>query len=100
MAASLMVILFAGSGIWIVAVAAEAGPGIFLHYPPAPVIMMRTIGLVLCAMALAGLAGLWPAWRSSGWGILRKAHYTAFALALVFFAVMLAVWNVVFAPTA
>ncbi len=53
--------------------------------------------------ALAGAAALlWlaliPAWKALGWGLWRRLHYTAFALALVLTAYLLWQWRLFGAP--
>ena len=76
------------SGFWV----------FFANYPPASVKAVHGLGLVLCVIAAAGLISLWPVWRTAAFGAFRKLHISIFIVSLVFLAVMLKVWNVVFAP--
>lgn len=53
--------------------------------------------------AMAGAAGLLilallPAWRASGWGLVRRLHFTAFALTMTLLAILLWHWRVFAAP--
>lgn len=100
LAASALVFAFAGSIAWMSAELASSSAAAMQSYPPASIVTLRLVGLAVVAAAVAGVVSLWFAWRGSDWRIWRKLHHTAFALALVFLAVMLVVWNVVFAPTA
>jgi len=93
------VILFAGSFLWMIFDLSDAGPSLFMSYPPASVMAVRVIGHLDFLAGIALVAGLWPVWRGADWGLVRKAHYTVFALSLVVFAVMMAIWNVVFTAT-
>lgn len=96
--AAVLVLAFAAAFLWMSAQALAGFWAFFANYPPASITVMRTLGLVLCAVAVAGLAGLLPIWRTASWGVFRKLHYSGFALSLAFLAVMLDVWNIVFAP--
>jgi CubicO group peptidase (beta-lactamase class C family) len=96
--AAVLVLAFTAAFLLMTAQALAGFWAFFANYPPASIIAMRTLGLILCVVAVAGLAGLLPAWRTASWGTFRKLHYSAFALSLALLAVMLGVWRVVFAP--
>jgi hypothetical protein len=96
--AAVLVLAFTAAFLLMVEQALSGFWAFFANYPPTSIIVMRTLALIVCAAAVAGLAGLLPAWRTASWGTFRKLHYSAFALSLAFLAVMLRVWNVVFAP--
>lgn len=99
LAAGALVIAFAGGLASVIAVLSSATAATLQAYPPLAVTVTRMLALVLFFVGFAALAGLWPAWARSGWGVFRKAHYTLFALALGALAAMLVIWNFVFAPT-
>jgi hypothetical protein len=99
-AAAALVFVLAGAFVWMSAAMANLNAAAMLAYPPAAVIGLRLAALAVVAAAIAGLVSLWFAWASAGWRLLRKLHHTAFALALAFLALMLVLWNVVFAATA
>jgi CubicO group peptidase (beta-lactamase class C family) len=67
-------------------------------YPSAQLVFMRSAMTVLFAIGIAGLISLWPAWRSSGWGFVRKLHYSLYALSLGGLAFLYQHWNLVLAP--
>lgn len=98
--AAALVFVFVGTVIWMSAAMANASAASMLAYPPAAIIAVRIAALGVVVAAIAGLVSLWPAWRSSAWGVGRKLHHSAFALALAFCAMMFVIWNVVFAATA
>ncbi|PQA88502.1 serine hydrolase domain-containing protein [Hyphococcus luteus] len=95
-----LVFALAGAFVWMAVQMANADAAMLLSYPPASIVILRLVALGVFAVAIAGLVSLWPAWSGSGWRVWRKLHHTAFALALAYFALMLVVWNVIFAPTA
>lgn len=100
LAAAALVFVLAGAFAWVSAAMANAGVAAMLSYPPAAILCLRFVALAVVAAAIAGLASLWFAWTKASWRLARRLHHTAFALALAFLALMLVVWNVVFAPTA
>lgn len=100
LAAAALVFVLAGAFVWMSASLANASAAAMLSYPPAAVICLRLAALAVVAAAIAGLVSLWFAWAKAGWRLLRKLHHTAFAFALAFLALMLVLWNVVFAATA
>lgn len=99
LAAAALTVAFAGGLVSVVATLSSATAATLQAYPPLAVTVTRMLALILFFVGLAALAGLWPAWMRSGWGVFRKAHYTLFALSLGALAAMLVVWNFVFAPT-
>ncbi len=100
MAASVVMFVFTGFTLWVLADLSSLGAAGLQAYPTASVIAMRLAGYVVFAAAFAGLVSLWPVWRSSGWSLWRKLHHTLFALALGLLGAMLIFWNVIFAGTA
>ncbi len=98
--AAALVFAFAGALGWTMAVLMNADAAMMQAYPPAAVVAVRIAGLGVVAAAAAGLVSLWPVWFGSGWRMWRQVHHTFFALALAFCALMLVLWNVVFAGTA
>ncbi len=100
MAAAIVIFLFAGFTLWVLADLSSLGAAALQAYPTASVIAMRLAGHVVFAAALAGLVSLWFVWRGSGWSLWRKLHHTLFVLALGFLGAMLIFWNVIFAGTA
>lgn len=96
--ATLLVLPFDAAFVW-TAVQGSSNVFAFLaNYPPFSVKAMRVLAPILCLAAIAGLAVLWPAWRTTAWGIVRRIHFTAFALSVAFLATMLVLWNVVLVP--
>lgn len=55
-------------------------------------------GYVLAATAALAVVALWPAWNGSAWPVLRRLHYSAFALGLAGLAWMLWYWRFYAAP--
>lgn len=100
MASALIVLAFAGALLSAMMGLASAGASMMQSYPTLSVHVLRMAGLAVFAVALAGLVSLWPVWRASGWGLLRKLHHTAFVIVLAGLAAMLVFWNVIFAGTA
>ena len=100
MAAAVVTFVFAGATLWVLTDLSSLGAAGLQAYPPASVVTLRLVGLVVFAVALLGVASLWPAWRASGWGVFRKLHHTAFAIALAGLTLTLVFWNVIFAATA
>jgi len=66
-------------------------------YPSASLVFMQSAMTVLFVIGIAGVISLWPAWRSSGWGIVRKLHYSLYALSLGGLAYLYQHWNLVLA---
>jgi len=62
-------------------------------FPPTSVVVFSAAGWVLLALTAVLLSGLIPAWRGSDWPILRRLHYTLFALALAVLCAQLWAWN-------
>ena len=56
------------------------------------------LGRILLILAALLLTGLLPVWRGSGWPLLRRLHYTAYALALPWLCAQLWYWNLFGAP--
>ncbi len=92
------VFAFLGLTAAVIAGLSNASASDLLQFPPPVISWMRIAGLLVFVVAGIGIAGLAPAWASSGWSIARKLHFTALALSLAALAVMLVHWNVVFAP--
>ena len=67
-------------------------------YPSASLVFMQSAMTVLFVIGIAGVISLWPAWRSSGWGVVRKLHYSLYALSLGGLAFLYQHWNLVLAP--
>jgi len=65
------------------------------NYPSVPMFFTHYAGWLTAIMALAMLVGLWPAWTDSGWAMLRRLHFTAYALVLIFFASQLWQWRII-----
>jgi len=67
-------------------------------FPPTALTIFSTAGWGLLILTALLLSGLLPAWRGSGWSILRRLHYTAYALALPLLCAQLWYWNLFGAP--
>lgn len=52
-------------------------------------------GWFVAIMSLFMIIGLWPVWSGSGWKLLRRLHFSLFAITLFFFAVQLWQWRVI-----
>ncbi len=100
LAAAVVVLIFASVFAWMFMELSIAGPEFLLSYPATPIVAVRWTALGVLFAGAAAVVGLWFVWRGSGWGLWHKLHYTAFALSLGYFALVLIQWNVVFAPTA
>ncbi len=71
----------------------EINAGNIGDFPPTALKLFSYAGWGLLILAALLLSGLVPAWRGSDWGILRRLHYTAFALALPVLCAQLWYWN-------
>ncbi len=65
------------------------------NYPTASMYFTHYAGWLVAIFSLFMLIGLWPAWSNSGWPILRKIHFTAYAFVLIFFASQLWQWRII-----
>lgn len=90
-------VLFAAALVWVQAEFASFSVSQFVDYPFASIGGLQAAGYAVFAFAGLSVFSLAPAWLSSGWSIWRKLHHTLFALSLAFLAVLLVVWNIVFA---
>jgi hypothetical protein len=99
-AVTIVFLALVGTAIWAVSVLSSATAADFVNYPPTAIPVFRGIAFVFFFIGVAAVVSLWPAWRSSGWGVWRRIHHTLFALSLAAMALLLVQWNVVFASTA
>ena len=67
-------------------------------FPPTSLALFSLAGWGLLLISTLPLTGLIPAWRGSQWPILRRLHYTAFALTLPVLCAQLWYWNLFGAP--
>jgi CubicO group peptidase (beta-lactamase class C family) len=65
------------------------------NYPFTSMYLTHYTGWLAAIMSLLMLAGLWSAWTDSGWPIIRRLHYTIFALVLFFFVTQLWTWRII-----
>ena len=65
------------------------------NYPSTSMLFTHYAGWVTAVMSLVMLAGLWPAWTDSGWSMVRRLHFTTYALVLIFFAAQLWQWRII-----
>jgi len=65
------------------------------NYPSASMLFTHFAGWIVAIFSLVMLVGLWPAWTDSGWPMLRKLHFTTYALVLIFFASQLWQWRII-----
>ncbi|NKI35182.1 beta-lactamase family protein [Wenzhouxiangella sp. XN79A] len=96
--AACMVLLYIAFGIVALIALSSLDAADFTTYPPGSVQAFAFAGYGLAAAAALALFGLWPAWRGSNWGVFRRLHYSAFALALAAMAWILWRWNFYGAP--
>jgi CubicO group peptidase (beta-lactamase class C family) len=64
-------------------------------YPNAGMYLVHYAGWIIAAAALAMIVALWVVWMRSGWGIVRRLHFTLFAGALAFLTVQLWLWRII-----
>ncbi|MDZ4349596.1 MAG: serine hydrolase [Xanthomonadaceae bacterium] len=95
---ALSVLLFLTIAVATVAVMSGLGASDLLRYPPTVMHLARAAGWLLAVMAAIMLLALRPAWAGSNWGLWRRLHFTAFALALAFLVFQLWQWRVIGAP--
>lgn len=62
-------------------------------FPGTSVVVFSAAGWAFLAITALLISGLIPAWRGAGWPILRRLHYTLFALALAVLCAQLWAWN-------
>ncbi len=65
------------------------------NYPSASMFFTHYAGWGIAIMSLVMIVGMWPAWTDSGWTLLRRLHFTLFALVLIFFAFQLWQWRII-----
>jgi CubicO group peptidase (beta-lactamase class C family) len=65
------------------------------NYPSTSMLFTHYAGWVTAIMSLVMLVGLWPAWTDSGWSMVRRLHFTMYALVLIFFAAQLWQWRII-----
>ncbi len=65
------------------------------NYPSAAMLFTHYSGWVTAIMSLVMVVGLWPAWTDSGWSIVRRLHFSLFALVLIFFSTQLWQWRII-----
>jgi hypothetical protein len=96
-ATTVAVVVFIAVAAWTASTMSSISASDLIDYPPTAVVIFRTLALLFFVVGIAAAASLWPAWRSSGWGIPRKIHHSLFALSLLALAIMMVRWNIVFA---
>ncbi|TVR28696.1 MAG: hypothetical protein EA390_11515 [Balneolaceae bacterium] len=65
------------------------------NYPSASMFFTHYAGWLTAIMSVIMLGGLWPAWTDAGWPLLRRLHFTVYALVLIFFASQLWQWRII-----
>ncbi|MCC5884824.1 MAG: beta-lactamase family protein [Gammaproteobacteria bacterium] len=65
------------------------------NYPAPAMFYTHYAGWMMAVAALAMLLGLWPVWTQAHWGILRRLHFSLFALTLALTALFLWQWRVI-----
>jgi hypothetical protein len=68
---------------------------LLFNWPPTPLRIGLCLILLIIALTLGMLWYLPKAWTRSGWGGLRKMHYTLFAFACVFLLFICTQWNLI-----
>lgn len=69
--------------------------GLLFNWPPGGLRLALWLILLLVLLTLGMLVLLPKAWSRSGWGLVRKLHYSAFVLACVFLLFIFNNWNMV-----
>lgn len=64
-------------------------------YPAPAMFYTHYAGWLVAIAALAMLVSLWPAWTQANWGMLRRLHFTLFALVLALATLLLWQWRVI-----
>lgn len=65
------------------------------NYPSNAMYFTHYAGWFVAVMSLFMLIGLWPVWSGSGWKLLRRLHFSLYAVALFFFTVQLWQWRII-----
>jgi hypothetical protein len=65
------------------------------NYPPLSMTLTHYAGWFVAIMSMIALAGLWPAWKGYGWKMIRRLHYSLYAVSLLFFVIQLWQWRVI-----
>lgn len=65
------------------------------NYPSTSMLITHYMGWLVAIMSVVMLLGLWPAWTDSGWNLLRRIHFSAYALVLIFFVTQLWQWRII-----
>jgi hypothetical protein len=65
------------------------------NYPSASMFFVHYSGWVVTVMALVMLFALWPAWTDSGWSMVRRLHFSLYAIVLLFFVTQLWQWRII-----
>ena len=65
------------------------------NYPSAAMFFVHYAGWVIAVMVLVMVIALWPAWTDSGWSMIRRLHFSLYALVLVLFVIQLWQWRII-----
>ena len=65
------------------------------NYPSAAMLFVHYAGWGIAVMGLVMLIALWPAWTDSGWSMIRRLHFSLYALVLVLFVIQLWQWRII-----
>lgn len=84
------------AGVAMALVAGDLGMAFLIDQPQPTLVAFLTLGDAVAVLAVLGLAALIPVWARSGWGLWRRRHQSALALALGALAVALWRWGVAF----
>ena len=68
---------------------------VFSDYPVPDMVKAATLATIATAVALIACLGLIPAWKHSGWPLLRKLNYSLFALAYATTGFLFVNWGLV-----
>jgi CubicO group peptidase (beta-lactamase class C family) len=91
--AALGVLVYGGLGLVAVISVSRLDVATLRDFPGTSVVVFSAAGWALLAITAILLSGLIPAWRGSRWPILRRLHYTLFALTLAVLCAQLWTWN-------
>lgn len=69
---------------------------IFADYPPKAATLVILAGSIVAVVGGVLCLSLVPAWRSSGWSLWRKAHFSVFALSCAAAGIVLWWWGLAF----
>lgn len=86
-----------GAGLAMAMAAANLGSEFMLDQPQPTMEAFVALTHAVVTLAVLVLLSAGLAWRAPGWGLLRRLHYTVFALALAGLALMLVNWGLAFA---